>query len=42
MGVKSLYKYLNEYQSAEERVKDIAKRLINIEETLVLDLREYL
>lgn len=42
MGVKSLYKYLNEYQFAEERVKDIAKRLINIEETLVLDLREYL
>ncbi len=42
MGVKSLYKYLNQYSNADEKAKDIAKRLINIEEKLVQDLRCYL
>ncbi len=42
MGTKSLYKYLNDYSDAEEKAKDIAKRLINIEEKLITDLRGYL
>ena len=42
MGVKSLNRYLNEYKAAEERVKDIAKRLINLEEKLAVDIRDYL
>lgn len=42
MGVKSLYKYLNQYSSAEESAKDIAKKLVNIEEKLVTDLRGFL
>ncbi len=42
MGVKSLNKYLNEYKAADEVSKDIAKRLINLEERLVIDIREYL
>ena len=42
MGIKSLNRYLNQYEAAEEKVKDIAKRLINIEERLVVDLRPYL
>ena len=42
MGVKSLNKYLNEYEAAEECVKDITKRLINQEERLALDIRKYL
>ena len=42
MGVKSLNRYLNEYEAAEEKVKDIAKRLINIEEKLAIDIRKYL
>ena len=42
MGVKSLNKYLNEYEAADEKSKDIAKRLINLEEKLALDIREYL
>ncbi len=42
MGIKSLNKYLNQYEAAEEKVKDIAKRLINLEEKLVVDLRQYL
>ena len=42
MGVKSLNKYLNQYEAADERSKDIAKRLINLEEELAVDIREYL
>ncbi len=42
MGVKSLNKYLNEYEAADEKAKDIAKRLINSEERLAIDIRNYL
>ncbi len=42
MGVKSLNRYLNEYKAAEEEVKDICKRLINLEEKLAVDIRDYL
>lgn len=42
MGVKSLSRYLNEYPTADERSKDIAKRLISLEEKLVEDMRDYL
>ena len=42
MGVKTLNKYLNQYEAAEERAKDIAKKLINMEEKLVTDIRQYL
>lgn len=42
MGVKSLNRYLNEYKAADEVSKDIAKRLINLEERLAIDIREYL
>jgi len=42
MGVKSLNRYLNQYKSAGEEVKDITKRLINLEEKLAVDIRKYL
>jgi len=42
MGVKSLNRYLNEYAAADEVSKDIAKRLINLEERLAIDIRKYL
>lgn len=42
MGVKSLNRYLNEYEAADERSKDIAKRLIHLEERLALDIRDFL
>ncbi len=42
MGVKSLNEYLNEYKAAEEFSKDIAKKLINLEERLAVDIRDYL
>ena len=42
MGVKSLNRYLNQYKAADEFSKDIAKRLINLEEKLAVDIRCYL
>jgi hypothetical protein len=42
MGVKSLNRYLNEYEAADEVSKDITKRLINLEERLAVDIRDYL
>ena len=42
MGVKSLHRYLNQYKAADEVSKDIAKRLINLEEKLAVDIRSFL
>lgn len=42
MGIKYLYKYLNQYTAADDTSKAICKRLISIEETLRQDLRCYL
>lgn len=42
MGVKSLSRYLNQYTAADERSKDLAKRLIGLEEKLGVDVRAYL
>ena len=42
MGVKSLTKYLNQYKAADEKSKDIAKRLIKLEEDLGKAMRCYL
>ena len=42
MGVKSLNRYLNQYKAADEVSKDMAKRLINLEEKLAIDIRMFL
>ena len=42
MGVKSLSGYLNQYKAADERSKDISKKLIKIEQKLGDDIRGYL
>ncbi len=42
MGVKSLNRYLNQYEAADEVSKDICKRLINIEEKLTIQMRRIL
>ena len=42
MGVKSLSRYLNQYKAADERAKDIARRLITLEEDLGKGVRGYL
>ena len=39
MGVKSLNRYLNQYKAADEKTKDITKRLIDLEEKLAIDIR---
>lgn len=42
MGVKQLSAYLNEYENADDKSKRLAKRLINCEEKLAKDLKNYL
>lgn len=42
MGVKSLRRYLNQYEAADEQTKDIARRLIRLEEKLAEDIRPFL
>jgi len=42
MGIKSLYRYLNQYAAAEDKVKKLTKEVAQAEESLVKDLREYL
>lgn len=42
MGIKSLQKYLNEYENADQISKGICKKLISVEEKLCKELREYL
>ena len=42
MGVKSLNRYLNQDKAADENSKDITKRLINLEEQLAIQLRDFL
>ena len=42
MGVKALNQYLNQYEAADEVSKDIAKRLIQLEAQLAVDIRAFL
>lgn len=42
MGVKSLSRYLNQYKAADEKSKDITKRLIGLEEHLAVEIRGFL
>ena len=42
MGTKTLNRYLNQYKAADEKSKDLTKRLIRVEDDLTHALREYL
>lgn len=42
MGIKSLSRYMNQYKAADERSKDIAKRLVSAEEKLSAEMRTFL
>jgi len=42
MGIKSLYKYKNEFDDADKDSKAICEKLIQIEEKLEKELRKYL
>lgn len=38
MGIKSLNKYLQQYQAASEKSKNITKKLVQIEQNLIDEL----
>ena len=42
MGVKSLHRYLNQYSQADAESKGFAKRLIQLEDDLAKQMRQYL
>ncbi len=42
MGIKSLSRYMNQYKAADERSKDLTKRLIKAEEKLSQNMRQFL
>ena len=42
MGVKSLYRYLHQYKAADEDVKKLVGKVIEVEENLIKEMREYL
>ena len=42
MGVKSLNKYLNQYKAADERAKDFIKRLIELQDRQLKEIRQFL
>lgn len=42
MGVKLLSRYLNQYKSADSKSRDITGRLVQIEDKLATDIRQYL
>ena len=42
MGIKSLYKYLNQYPAADHKARELCMRLISIEQELRKELRCYL
>ena len=42
MGIKSLEKYLNQYAAAEMKAKNIAEKLVRLEDNLAKDIRPYL
>ena len=42
MGIKSLNKYLNEFKAADEFSKDLTKKLISIEQSLVSEISAFL
>lgn len=42
MGTKTLYRYLHQYKAADEESKGIAEDVIQEEENLIKELRDYL
>ena len=42
MGIKSLNKYINQYKGADERSKDFARRLVNLQERQLEGMRQFL
>lgn len=42
MGIKSLYKYMNQYPAADHKARELCMRLIGIEQELRKGMRDYL
>ena len=42
MGIKTLYRYINEYKTAEDKAKNLAESIIREEESLRQNIRCYL
>lgn len=42
MGVKELSRYLNQYDEADSKARDLAERLIDLEASMAKDMRAYL
>ena len=42
MGVKSLHKYINQYQAADRSSRQLADKLVKVEERLANDMRPFL
>ena len=42
MGVRSLNRYLNQYKAADEKTKNITKKLIRLEEKLTAEVQKFL
>lgn len=42
MGIRSIYKYLNQYTEADEKIRDLAQKIINIQENLRSKIKKFL
>ncbi len=42
MGIKTVYRYLNQYPAAENKIRNLAEKLVGLEEKLAKDMRVYL
>ncbi|HJA41958.1 MAG TPA: hypothetical protein H9667_10715 [Firmicutes bacterium] len=42
MGVKSVYRYLNQYATANEKAKEQSRKLANLEEKMCTEFRQFL
>ena len=42
MGVKSVYRYLNQYATANEKAKEQIRKLANLEEKMCTEFRQFL
>ena len=42
MGIKSLYKYMNQYPAADHKARELCMHLIGIEQELRKGMRDYL
>jgi hypothetical protein len=42
MGIKTITGYINDYPEADKEVKDVAQKIVELEQTLLENIKEYL